>query len=400
VPFVVEDLGARTPSEQVVEIEAIAERAQISLDLSSGPLVRVIYFDLGSQRPGRLLWIVHHMAVDSVSWRILLQDLETLCAQMETGAGPALPAKTTSFKRWAEQLLDYAGAEALQAEAGSWTAQGEPGVTLLPRDLPDGTNLEADASSYTVSLDERETRTLLQDVPSAYRTQIGDVLLTALAETLADWTGSRAVLVELEGHGREEIGDGVDLSRTVGWFTATYPVRLELPPTRDPGEDLKSVKEHLRRLPGRGVGYGLLRYLAGGDIASTLRQASSPQVIFNYLGQLDQTWAKEGRFGPAQEPVGAGRSPRRPRRHLLVINAKVSHGRIQFAWHYGTKVHRAETIRAQADAFLAALRRLIAHCVSSGAGGYTPSDFSKMQFSQQELDALMSDLSRASRGNQ
>jgi amino acid adenylation domain-containing protein/non-ribosomal peptide synthase protein (TIGR01720 family) len=398
-PFAVEDLGGRTPSEQAAALTAVAERVQRSLNLESGPLVRVVYFDLGPERSGRLLWVVHHTGIDGVSWRILLQDLETLCEQLEKGAPPALPAKTTSFKQWAERLVEHARSGALQAEARHWREPGEPGVASLPPDHPEGTNLEADASSYAVSLDERETRTLLQDVPSAYRTQIGDVLLTALAETLSDWTGARGAVVDLEGHGREEIVDGVDLSRTVGWFTATYPVRLDLPATREAGERLKSVKESLRRVPGRGIGYGLLRHLAGDDaVAAELRRAPPPQVIFNYLGQFDQTWADGGRFGPAQEHVGAGRSLRRRRRHLLVINAKVSHGRIQFAWHYGARVFEAETIRAQADAFLVALRRLITHCVSTGAGGYTPSDFSKMQFSQQELDALMADLSPAPKG--
>ncbi|MGH9901316.1 MAG: condensation domain-containing protein, partial [Pyrinomonadaceae bacterium] len=350
------------------------------------------FFDFGPDSPGRLLVVVHHLAVDGVSWRILLEDLQTAYARLERGERPELPAKTTSFKQWAERLNQYARSEELRAGLTYWLDDARARVAPLPVDYRNGAggNTEASARTVSVSLDGEETRALLQEVHEAYRTRINDVLLAALAQSFAAWTGSRNLLIDLEGHGREEIGGGLDVSRTVGWFTSVFPVRLDLEGAASPGEALKSVKEQLRRVPDKGIGYGLLRYL-GGDpsVAEKLRALPPAEILFNYLGQFDQVWPESSPFGPANESAGPAHGPRNARSHLLEIDAKVIGGRLRIDWSFSENVHRRATVETLARGFRDALRSFISHCLSPEAGGRTPSDFPLARLDQRTLDRLL-----------
>ena len=212
----------------------------------------------------------------------------------------------------------------------------------------------------TVSLSAAETSALLQQAPAAYNTQINDMLLTALARAWERGSGSRVLLTNLEGHGREDLFDEVDLSRTVGWFTSIFPARLELPASAEewrPGEALKSIKEQLRQIPRRGIGYGILRYLcADTDLASQ----PEPEVLFNYLGQFDQVLAGSRLFRFAAESTGPWHSPKQRRRHALEINGLVVNGQLELRWAFSEHCHCVETIERVAADFLGALRELIA----------------------------------------
>jgi non-ribosomal peptide synthase protein (TIGR01720 family) len=247
----------------------------------------------------------------------------------------------------------------------------------------------------SVALSTEETQALLREVPTAYHTRIDEVLLTALLQAFVSWTGQNTLLLDVEGHGREEILDGVDLSRSVGWFTSVYPVALELTDTIDPGGALKSVKEQLRKIPNRGIGYGLLRYLCGDqEIKDRLRSLSQAEVSFNYLGQTDAAVSGLSLFRRASEAIGPLRSPRENRRYLLEIRASIESGRLQVEWIHSASLHRQATIEALADRSVVALRRLIHHCRSPEAGGLTPSDFAKARISQRDLDSLLARIHR------
>jgi non-ribosomal peptide synthase protein (TIGR01720 family) len=239
-----------------------------------------------------------------------------------------------------------------------------------------------------MSLTEEETGQLLRDVPKAYRTQINDVLLTALARAFQRWTGERSLLVDLESHGREALSEGVDVSRTVGWFTSAYPVCLELPSANGLGGSLKSVKEQLRRVPRSGAGYGMLRYLAGGETGRELSSAPPPEISFNYLGQFDQSFARATAFSMANESHGQEHSPRGRRRNLLEFNGNVSGGQLHFTCVYGRSIHRRATIERLLREFAEELRALIDHCVAPDAGGFTPSDFPLAQLDEAKLGKL------------
>ncbi|MET0396505.1 MAG: condensation domain-containing protein, partial [Longimicrobiaceae bacterium] len=370
-------------------MEAAAEQVQRSLELSRGPLLRAALFERGAGQPQRLLLAIHHLVVDGVSWRVLLEDLESAYAQLARGEAVRLPAKTTSWKAWAERLAEHAGSGALADEAAYWSAGAALVVAPLPVDDPAGEDTEARSRSVAISLGAEETGALLREVPQAYRTQVDDVLLAALAAALSRWTGEARVRIDLEGHGREEeaVG-GVDLSRTVGWFTTIYPVVLEPPRSGGPGAALKAVKEQLRAVPRRGIGYGLLRY-AGGEAGAELARAPRAEVAFNYLGQLDAAVSGEAFFALAEEPAGDTADGRTPRAHRVLVTGAVRDGRLEVRIGYAEGVHRRETIERLAGWYAAELRELIAHCRAAEAGGYTPGDFPLAGLGQAALDALL-----------
>ncbi len=334
-PFEFVDLSALAESRQRAAIEAAAARIQASLDLSAGPLMRVALFRLGAGRPDRLLAAVHHLAVDGVSWRVLLEDMLTAYGQLSRGGEVSLPPKTTSFKRWAERLAEHAQSAEVRCEIDYWLAQAEKTRAALPPDYGGGENTYASARTVTASLDEDETRALLYEVPEVYNTQSNDVLLTALALGCARRSGHGSLAVALEGHGREDISDDIDLSRTVGWFTTLFPVALDLGATRSPGEALKTVKEQLRRVPLRGIGYGLLRHLNASEElrgrVERLRAAGLPPLSFNYLGQFDQVLPASSPFRLAREAAGPFASADNRRRHVLDVAASVIESRLQWS---------------------------------------------------------------------
>ena len=376
VPFSRVDLSALPANQQAEAIESTSAQLQASLNISSGSLVRVALFHLGTGKPSRLLLIIHHLAVDGVSWRILLEDLQTAYQQLESNKPIQLPAKTTSFKYWAFKLKEYAPSSVAKKEITYWQSISRTQITRLPLDCTQGANTEASAHTVSVSLNVEETRALLQDVPKAYGTQINDVLLTALVQVLATWSGSNSVLVELEGHGREEILPDVDLSRTVGWFTTRFPMLLQHKATDNLGDSIKSIKEQLGAVPNRGIGYGLLRYLSGDvEITSIVQALPMAEVSFNYLGQFYWGMQAGSLFKLAPESVGPEGSLLGHRSHLLAIDGIVVEGQLQLGWTYSENLHRFTTIESLAQDYASALRSLIAHCLSLSARSYTPDVF-------------------------
>jgi amino acid adenylation domain-containing protein/non-ribosomal peptide synthase protein (TIGR01720 family) len=383
------DLAGMDAAAQDRAQEEAATARQGSLDLEGGPLGRAVLFHRG-ERGRVLLLALHHLVVDGVSWRILRDDLELACLQAARGETVDAGARSTSFARWSEALAAYAGSEELAAEAAYWRAQGPEGTAPLPVDGT-GPGTVATARTVSVGLDAEATHALLHDVPAAYRTQINDVLLAALAQALGGWTGSPRVRIALEGHGREEdVAAGVDLTRTVGWFTSIYPVVLDTAGADGPGDVLKRVKEQLRAVPRLGIGYGVLRYLSpDAEVRRALAEQDAPQVSFNYLGQFDGGTGTSERLRFASGARGADVAADTRRRFLLDVGGGVAGGALQMAWTYDEGTHARETIERVAEAFLAALRALIAHCTSADAGGVTPSDFPLAALSQAELDGVV-----------
>jgi microcystin synthetase protein McyA len=387
------DLSGRPPEEQRAALEQAATGIQGTLNLSDGPLLRAALFDLGPDRPGRLLIVVHHLAIDGVSWRILLEDLQLAYEQLAAGLTPRLPRKTTSFKQWAERLAEHASGEELWAEGQAWLDQAQFAVPVLPRDFlaRQGDNTRGAARTFSAALGQEETEALLQEVPSAYHTQINDVLLTALAQTFAGWTGAPTLLLDLELHGRAPFSDDLDVSRTVGWFTTLFPLTLTLPDGATPGEALTSVRDQLDRIQVRGFNYGLLRYM-GGALAGQLAALPQAEVSFNYLGQLDQIVEHSTLVRAAAEAVGSTASPRGARRYGLEIIAMIADSRLQTIWTYGERLHRRETIERLALGFLAALHALIEHCRSVKPAAYTPAAFPDVELTDEQFDRLLAEL--------
>ncbi len=398
VPFSFKDLSALPETDQRQEIEASAAELQKSLDLSQGPLMRLALCHLGDYQPGRLLIVIHHLVVDGLSWRTLLEDLQTAYQQLSRGERVVLPPKTTSFQHWALRLKELAQSEAMRQELTYWVERLPPQVRPLPVDFPNGDNTFSSVGVVSAALSAEETLALLQEVPQIYHTQISDVLLTALAQAFTNWTAARSLFVDLETHGREPLFDDVDVSRTVGWFTSMFPVLLDLGDTDLPGEELKRVKEQLRGIPNHGIGYGLLRYLTEDDeIASKLAAMPQPEVSFLYMGQFDQVVSENSVFGPADESDGPSRCPQARRTHLLEITGRVAGGCLQMEWRYSWSIHSHTTIEGLADNFLEALRSLISHCRSPGTVGYSPSDFAEFGWTQEDLDNILMRINNSTR---
>jgi non-ribosomal peptide synthase protein (TIGR01720 family) len=373
------------------QAEAIAKRLdelQASLNLQDGPLLRACLFDLGASLPGRLYIIIHHLAVDGVSWRVLLEDLQIAYRQLSEARTAQIPPKTTSFKYWAEKLSEYAASEALKRETAYWLAATPKAITRVPVDYPEGDNTEASARNLTLALGAEETRVLMQDVATAYRTGLNVVLLAALVESFSQWTHARSLLIEMEGHGREEIVEGVDLSRTVGWFTTHFPLHVDLGSALRPGDALKTVKEQLRAVPQNGIGYGLLRYMGQGGTDEELRSNAQAEVSFNYMGQFDQVLHDSQLFATAQYEMRSTRSGVAPRQYILDVNSGVIGGELHVVWTYSERLHEHSTIERLADGFRAALRSIAAHCLTPEAEDYSLSDFPLAELNEQELGKL------------
>ncbi|WOH53420.1 non-ribosomal peptide synthase/polyketide synthase [Bradyrhizobium sp. sBnM-33] len=381
-PAVSELLWIRSGIRDAAEVTAVASAAQASLSLA-GPLLRVVGMDL-ADRSQRLLIVVHHLVVDGVSWRVLLEDFAAAYGQLQQGAASIALASSQSYASWGARLQAYSGTEEVSAELPYWLERGSHAD--LPCDDHHDVDLVAEGEDILLAFDAGLTTRLLKEAPAAYRTHVNDLLLAALTRAISRWSGIEEVVVELEGHGREDVFSGADISRTVGWLTTAFPVRL---PGGSGGDAslIKSVKEELRAIPARGLGYGVLRYLGTDAQRHALAALPEPRIVFNYLGQFDSSVGEGTSFRIAPESAGPARSDSAPLGRWLSINGQVREGQLRLSFSYGRRRYRRATIERLAEHYAAALRELVGHC-TSGARGMTPSDFALSNLSQADLDLL------------
>jgi amino acid adenylation domain-containing protein/non-ribosomal peptide synthase protein (TIGR01720 family) len=366
------------------QLAEILTQLQTTLDLAHGPLLSVNRLNLGNDRPNRLLIAIHHLVVDGVSWRILLEDLERGYELAKQGRPLELGPKTTSFKEWSERLSEYAQTPSVHSQLNYWQRQAAEPTAALPLDHSGGANTVESEDTVTLLLDREETTSLLRDAAPLYQTGVQDLLTAVLARSLWRWTSARRLMIDMEGHGREQLFPEVDLSRTVGWFTTIYPVVLELEPA---AHDLPSLIDHVKEtvgsVPLKGIGYGLLRYLSNdAEIRETMRQLPAAEIAFNYLGQFGETTSDEGLFRLTSEPTGETRSSSGKRSYLLEVVAIVTSGTLQISISYSRNVHSKETIETLAGWMKEDLKWLVAHC-------RPPSEFDWTQSELDEINAVL-----------
>ncbi|MFI9387412.1 amino acid adenylation domain-containing protein [Kutzneria sp. NPDC052558] len=378
--------------------------ARRQLSPADGVMIRAVWFDAGAERAGRLAVVINHMAVDGVSWRILLDDLAAAWRFVAAGREIRLAAVGTSFRRWSELL--HADVPTRRAELPHWRdTLRTPSPGIGGRPLDPAVDVETEECRLTLELPADVTEALLSAVPAAFGCAVNDVLLTGLALAVAQWRGPGAVLVEVEGHGREELpGRPTDLSRTVGWFTTVFPVRLD--PGDAPAADvlaggpsvgaaLKRIKEQLFSVPDKGIGFGSLRRLDP-ESAATLAVYQRPELGFNYLGRFPA--CRAGDFAIAPElPVGLDDAePGMPMAHGIEVNAATYDTAagpvLRATWTWAAGVHSRAAARDLARAWFQVLPAIVEHTRRPGAGGLTPSDLSLLDFSQEELDEVEADL--------
>lgn len=367
------ELRQETAFQRAAALAAASEERQAGLDLTHGPVARFTLFESGPDQPRKLLAAVHHLVVDVVSWRILLDDLATACQQLAGGGAIALPPRTSSVALWAARLAEAAHRPDIVEQLPTWLAAVDGAAARLPSDRADGDNTVASERTLVASLEAEPTAALLQRAAALHGAQAHELILAALARAVTSWTGASGLLVQMEGHGREPLFDDVDLLHTVGWFTTHYPVYVGTSAAGAAADSVAAAKDALRRVPARGIGYGMLRYL-NADTAAVLRAAPGPEVKFNYLSRMTDGGGgtSSGPFRLAGEASGANRSPRGHRRYLLDINAAVTGGQLNFHWTYSENVHRAATIKALSSAVLAELRTLVAPPPRGGGGPEPP----------------------------
>jgi surfactin family lipopeptide synthetase A/lichenysin synthetase A len=369
--------------EQAILLET--ERIQASIDLTKGPLLKAALFqtDLGDH----LLIVIHHLVVDGVSWRILLEDFAASYVQAEKGETIRLQDKSHSYREWATRLQEYADSRILLKEIDYWRKLEQVRVMPLPKDHVTDDHRMRNTRTVQFSLTASDTEQLTTRVHQAYHTEMNDILLTALGLAMREWNGDHNILINLEGHGREEIIEGMNISRTMGWFTTQYPIVLELPYETDPGYQIKRVKEHLRHIPNKGIGYGLLRYLTNDGYKSSLAFSLVPEISFNYLGHFADT-AVAGLFQRSPLSIGNPLSPETERLHPIDIVGVIEGDVLNMTITYNSLVFEEQSIVRLCSSFKTELLGLMDHCLTKEKRELTPSDLGDDELTLEELESL------------
>ncbi|MBJ6999676.1 amino acid adenylation domain-containing protein [Streptomyces sp. CRPSP2-6A1] len=388
------------------ELDASARR----LDPEAGVVFDVTWCDAGPSARGRLLWVVHHLAVDGVSWRILLADLAAAAQAAASGTAPSLSRRGMSYRTWATRNQELAQ-EAL-VDLSLWTsALKAEEQSLGSRALDPARDTVSTLRDITLSLPEATTADLLTTVPTAFHATVQDALLAGLTLAVSDWRRRRglgqgtAVLVDVEGHGRDSLPAPADLSSTVGWFTSLYPMLLDAGEVdwsdvwaggADLGRSLKWIKEQVREYSEKGSGFGRLRYLRP-ETEAELAALPAPQIGFNYLGRFDVSsgtgddWTAVPEFGL----VGGG-DPGMGAAHAIEVDAvtenRADGARLTVKWTWPNALFTDAEVRDLAETWFRVLGALAAHGQRPDAGGHTPSDLSLVELSQSEIDDFEDEL--------
>jgi len=354
------DLSGVSDTQMTAAIESACVEAQSGLCLEAGPMIRAIHMSLGPTRNGRLLLVVHHLVVDAVSWAILLQDLATAYREVAAGRPITLPAKTTSFQAWSRRLHQMARSESPELAAMIRNSMAAPRAEPFPRCYDRGLNTVASCATLSMTLDPTETKRLLEQAASVHRVRVDEILLAAFGLAYRRWCGRERVAIDLESHGRENLCDNVDLSRTVGWFTSLAPIVLDVPSDGEPTDLIAAVQHQVRADPHRGIHFGLLRYLGDEQMRRELAALDTPDVAFNYLGRIDRLVDTHGGpFSLAAEAVDAQRCPEATRRHVLEFNSSITDDRLRVDWIYSRNLHTEARAAALVTCFREALGEIL-----------------------------------------
>ncbi|MFG6101396.1 condensation domain-containing protein [Leptothoe sp. EHU-05/26/07-4] len=411
-PWMHLDLAELSVEAQTSAIEATAVKLNASLNLATGPLISFAFLNAGTEGETRLLCAIHPLVADSVSLKILFEDLHRAYQYLSQGRAVQLGPKTTSFKYWSERLQTYAKSSQVASELDYWRSLSQQPFWDLPVDHPEGINSEASVRTISITLTAQETRSLLYEIPTVYKAEIEEVLLTALLQALETDAEGRSLLVHVEKHGRSAMNHAdIDVSRTVGQFTTAFPVRLASKQGASLGEALKALKEQLRSVPNQGLGYGVLLYLRGDTEIAEQLQRLQPTVSFSYLGAVTQTPAKseptsqltEGEishnqsfsFRTIQQPKAFLSSSQATRPYVLEISGYVAGEQLQINWKYSENLHHGSTMQNWSQQFTKKLQSFINATQSPHTDSYTTSDFDAAKMSQKDLSKLLSQIHKS-----
>ncbi len=402
------DFTEKTPDEIKPLIKEEANQIQSSFDIEASPLVHIGLFK--TLDGDHLLVAIHHLVIDGVSWRILLDDLKIGFEQYQNEQSITFQDKTSSYQKWAAELYDYAQSPKLQREIAYWQGLESSEFAPLPRNSTQERPKLKNQKAYSVVFSEEETTQVLEQTNKAYRTEINDILLTALALSFKDWTKERQVLIRLEGHGRESISDQVDVTRTIGWFTSSYPTLLDASKAEDLGLQIRTIKENLRKIPSKGIGYEILKRVTNKESKTGLSFNLNPEINFNYLGQFDGSISGpkdnstdesvKSNVSTADAIVlsglssGQSISPESESHYAFNITGLVSGGKLRFTYSYNDNEFKENEVEKLSNLFRINLLQIVDHCSLVEKNVVTPSDYNDLNLSISELDEIKSQIHR------
>lgn len=378
------DLIGRDKYEDLIEEEA--NRVQAGIDIWNGPLVSACLFK--TYDGDHLLIAIHHLVVDAVSWRIILEDLAIAYEQAVKGQEIKLGLKTDSFKNWSEKISEYSNSKKLLNEIEFWSRfENLDDIIPLPKDNHIEERRFKNSNIIRLILDEEETANILKNVNKAYNTEVNDILIAALGLAVKKWTGINKVAINIEGHGREEIIEDTNISRTVGWFTSLYPIVLDLHESDNLSYIIRYVKDTIRKIPNKGIGYGIIKYLTKEENKAAIKFKLKPEISFNYLGEFSNVL--EGRqFEVSHLSVGKTIGGDYNRKHAIDVNCFISNGKLFVEFTYNSDEYREETISNMAEYYKQAISVIIDHCIKKEHPEFTPSDYGDVLLSIGELEQI------------
>ncbi|QFY82157.1 amino acid adenylation domain-containing protein [Bacillus subtilis] len=361
---------------------------QQSINLQEGPLLHAALF---KTLTGDYLFLaIHHLVVDGVSWRILLEDLSAGYQQAAAGQTIQLPPKTDSYQEYARRIQEYAQSSKLIREEAYWRTVEEQQAAELPYEIPHHLNIDSSKrDSLSFSLTEADTAVLLQNVNYAYGTDTQDILLTAASLAICEWAGGSKLRIAMEGHGREHILPELDISRTVGWFTSMYPALISFENHRDElGTAVKTVKDTLGRIPNKGVGYGMLKYLTHPENKS-ITFSKTPEISFNYLGQFNDI-ERQDTFRPSSLGSGKDITHTWKREQIIEMSAMAADKKLHFNLSYPPARFHRNTMEQLINRIEHFLLDIMKHCAGQQKAEKTLSDFSSQSLTAEDLDSISS----------
>jgi amino acid adenylation domain-containing protein/thioester reductase-like protein/non-ribosomal peptide synthase protein (TIGR01720 family) len=358
-------------SGDIMALEELARKVnkERKINLESGPLVMLTLIKTRDKGEYSYLFInIHHLVIDGISWRILLEDFENGYKQALAEEEIKFQEKTDSFKDWACKLKEYADSPTALKELNYWKEIETAEIKSLPVDCQIDKELRQQRHQKFVKMElaSETTKDLLTEINWVHSTEINDVLLTAVAQTVREWAGLDKVMINLEGHGREKIIDDVNVERTIGWFTTQYPIILDMEKTENTlSYTLRNVKETLRRIPNKGIGYGIIKYLTQPAKKEFIRFKRIPEIVFNYLGEFAEANYSIIDAIEGMTDLNFGTSAVSQDffvEHKIDFEGAVDHGTLLFLIYYNEHEYKRESIEKLAAILGTSLENIIGHC--------------------------------------
>ncbi|MFZ1289614.1 MAG: amino acid adenylation domain-containing protein [Melioribacteraceae bacterium] len=361
LPISIIDLSKLKGKKLENKINEEVEKIQTGFNINQAPLFRIVYFNFGEKNNPHLLFVFHHLTLDGVSWRFLINDFFTLFNQCYNGKDLDLDKKSSSYKKWVSELYNFTNNYVFDFNLNYWKKLLEFDVAnKFPVDFEKGENTYGSTVDLTLSMTIQDTLKLSKEIPNVYQVSLNEILLYALVKTISAWSNSKQILVELEGHGREDVIDGVDLSRTIGWFTSIFPVVLEIK-NKDLETDLKLINESINEIPNKGLDFGLLRYLSkDSNKKKIIEKIPHPKINFNFLGQFDQQVADiEFPIKISKYSAGMEQEPNEVKTSLLHLVGIINGGELHIRWLYSKNIYKSSTIKKLAKKYFSELKKII-----------------------------------------